>query len=145
MSARLFFFTVGYYLWCRCKDPHILMAKGGQLVDRLALHKHRHMRLSQMTEELNDILLGYIGTNIVMYTFDLCFVISTLPDDHIFTAIARAVTILFLWVSLFMSVVDIVQPNASSSFAAVKIHNFRYWYVYNFSFRRLDYILIYFI
>ena len=57
------------------------------------------MRLSQMTEELNDILLGYIGRSIVTYTFDLCFVISTLLDDHISTEIAGSATMLILALS----------------------------------------------
>ena len=106
-SACLYFLTAGFYLRRGFRDQHILMENDLQLVDRLALHKLRHIRLSNMTQELDDILLGYIGPSIAMCTFDLCFVIFTLHDGHSSTEVAGSAAMLLLALSVMAIIVVI--------------------------------------
>ena len=120
---------------------HILLAK--KHIYRLALYKCRHICPSHLTAELNGILSGYIGPSIVICIFHLCFAISTLHDDHSCTEIAGSAAMLIwlmasievinksvnTWVSLFKSMIDIVQLHASSSFCGSQDTQFRYWYV----------------
>ena len=78
----LLFTVVVYYLRWEFMDLHRLMCDDTQLVMQLTLHKLRHLRLSQMVRNLDDILRGYLGTSMIMCTSDMCFVISALHESQ---------------------------------------------------------------
>ena len=104
-GAGQLFMVAAYYLRWGFKDLYGRMATDTQLVNQLATHKHGHMRLSQMTEDLDDILWGYTGASIIMSTFDMCFVIFTLRDSHSTLEIMGSVALITLALSTMIIIV----------------------------------------
>ena len=82
MGAYLLFKVASYYLRCGFRDLHSLMSDDTQLVNQLALHKTVHLRLSQLTGDLDDILWGYTGASMAMCMFNMCFVIFAFHESH---------------------------------------------------------------
>ena len=104
-SAGMLFVVATYYLRCGFRDLRNTIASDTQLVDHLALHKRTHMRLSQMTRDLDDILWGYNGVNVAMCTINLCFVIFTLHDSNSFMETTGSISILFMSVIIMTIIV----------------------------------------
>ena len=98
--------VASYYLRWGFRDLQSRMANDTQLVNQLAMYKREHMRLSQLTGDLDDILWGYIGASMISCTFDMCFVIFTFRDSHSTVAIVGSVTL--LWMALFTMVVIVL-------------------------------------
>ena len=94
-----FFEVAAYYLRCGFKDLQGHMANDTQVVSQLATYKREHMRLSQMTGDLDDILWGYTGASIIMCTFDMCFVIFALRNSH--STLGTAGSVAILWMTLY--------------------------------------------
>ena len=103
-SARILFVVATYYLRWGFKDLHNTMASDTLLVNQMASHKRAHMRLSQMTGDLDDILWGYNGASIVMCTVDLCLVIYTLHYTKGFMEFGGSIMLLFMAV-ITMSII----------------------------------------
>ena len=82
MGAGLQFMVAAYYLRCGFRDLYILISDDTQLVNQLALHKTVHLRLSQLTVDLDDILWGYTGASMAMCMFNMCFVIFAFHESH---------------------------------------------------------------
>ena len=110
VSAGLLFTVAVYYLIWEFMDLHRLMCDDTQLVMQLTLHKRRHLCLSQMVGDLDDILWGYIGTSMIMCTFDMCFVISALHESQRSYEIMGFVALLSV---LFLTLGILVVPSIS--------------------------------
>ena len=125
MGAGLEFLVAAYYLRWGFMELHRLMSDDTQLVSQLALHKTVHLRLSQLTGDLDDILWGYTGASMTMCIFDMCFVIFVFHESHRSSEIMGSVSLLILafvtmgiivvysisintWVS-WCTLVDIIQ------------------------------------
>ena len=99
MCACLLFMVSVYYLRWGFKNLYKLMTDDTQLINQLALHKFQHMRLSQLTEDLDSILWGHIGASLTMCTFDLCLLIFTFHGSHRVTDIMGSIALLILALS----------------------------------------------
>ena len=107
-SARILLVVATYYLRWGFKDLHNTMASDTRLVNQIALHKRAHMRLSQMTGDLDDILWGYNGANIAMCTVDLCLVIYTLQNSKGVMEFGGSIMLLIMAV-ITMSIITVLS------------------------------------
>ena len=96
MDAYLLFMTAAYYQRWGFMELHNLMSDDTQLVNQLAFHKTAHLRLSQMTGDLDDILWGYTGASMAMCVFNMCFVIFAFHESHRSSEIMGSVSLLIL-------------------------------------------------
>ena len=96
MGAGLQFMVAAYYLRWGFRELHNLMSDGTQLVNQLALHKTVHLRLSQLTGGLDDILWGYTGASMAMCIFDMCFVIFAFQERYRSSDIMGSVSLLIM-------------------------------------------------
>ena len=113
MSACLLFMVAVYYLRWGFRNLHQLMTESTQLVNQLASHKRQHMHLSQMTEELDDILWGHIGASMTTCTFDLCLLIFTLHGSHRMADIMGSITLLIMALST-MSIIAVLSISVNT-------------------------------
>ena len=95
-GANIQFLMAAYYLCSGFRRLQRAMQIDILLVTELVPYKAEHLHLSRLTDMLDDILRGYIGTNIAMSTFNLCLVIFTLNGSHDLIDMAAAITILFI-------------------------------------------------
>ena len=110
IGAFLLLIVAAYYLRRGFKDLHSFMSDDTQLINQLALHKLQYLRLSQLVEDLDDILWGYTGASMAMCTFDMCFIISALHGSHKPYEIIFSVALLM---SLLITMGLIVVPSIS--------------------------------
>ena len=141
MSTCLCSFTVSNYLGYRLND-YIFCWRRNRYIDWLCTNADisaRHIWQRNWMEFYRDVL-----DLVLLYAYFICVLWSPLCTT---TTVARKLQdrlqcsswlmasievinkSVSTWVSLFMSMVDIVQLNASSSFCGSQDTQFRYWYV----------------
>ena len=96
IGARIQFMVAAYNLRWGFRNLHSLMFYDTPLVNQLTLHKNIHLRLSQLTGDLGNILWGYTRASMAMCIFDMCFVIFALHESHESSEIMGFVSLLIL-------------------------------------------------
>ena len=128
-----FFLTGAYYLRAGFIDLHKAMERDPQMVTNFSTYKEMHLCLSELTARLDHILRGYIGSSLIMATFDMCFLIFTLGDTKSILVLLGSISILFLalvtllaiallsisinsWVTIILSSTHDIVENRCSTF-----------------------------
>ena len=101
-SATLFFMTGSYYLRAGFKELYKAMANDSQMVVRLSTYKKLHLRLSQITENLDSTLRGIIGTSLLMAMFDMCIIIFSLNSKNDISIFLGSIAKLYITVATLL-------------------------------------------
>ena len=119
--SGLLFLTGAYYLRTGFIDLYKAMDHDQQLITGLSTHRRKHLRLVELTSILDDILRTYIGGNICMAMFDMCFVIFTLGHHN--SSLILAGSVFMLLVALITLVAIAVISISIDSWVTIVVQN----------------------
>ena len=101
-SACPFIIVTGYYLRTGFVDLSEAMEDDPKMVTNISTYKNQHLRLCKLTDTLDFILRGTIGTALFHATFDMCFVIFTLRSTDDTVVLVGAIGTLYIAVTTLL-------------------------------------------
>ena len=101
-SVAPFIMTTGYYLRTGFVELSKAMEDDPQMVTNISTYKNQHLHLCKLTDKLDFILRGTIGTALFHATFDMCFVIFTLSSTEDIVVLVGSIGALYIAVGTLL-------------------------------------------